>query len=127
MHKRDPVVELEESKKKLAATPESAPMVRMLLQLKVQNLENEIRAKPLKPHEASDGASAAAEPSHNVGMQVTKESKDGDWARSNFRKRRFNRPPLTLGELAAQRKLNETAEAIAEGTESVLRRLGGRG
>ena len=114
LRKRDPGIELEETKKKLAATPESAPMVRKLLQLKVQNLENEIRAKPL-PAKGRDVASAAAEPSHDVGIEVAKSGNDGDWARSDFRKRRFNRPPLTLGELAAWRKLNETAETIAKG------------
>ena len=42
---KHPGIELEETKKRLAATPESTPMIRKLLQLKIKNLENEIRSK----------------------------------------------------------------------------------
>ena len=42
---KHPGIELEETKKRLANTPETLPMLRKMLQLKVQNLENEIRAK----------------------------------------------------------------------------------
>jgi hypothetical protein len=43
--KKHPGLELEEKKKRLAETPASAAMVRKLLQLQIQNLENEIRSK----------------------------------------------------------------------------------
>jgi hypothetical protein len=43
--RKHPGIELEEKKKRLAATPDSAPMLRKMLQAQIQGLENEIRAK----------------------------------------------------------------------------------
>lgn len=57
-----------------------------------------------------------ADTAKHKGMQIKMAGKDGDWATMYQPKNRFNRPPLTMGEFAAQRKLNETAEAIAKGT-----------
>ena len=61
--RKHPGIELEETRKKLAATPATAPMVRRLLELKVKNLENEIRAKygveERKPESAKQAAQEA--------------------------------------------------------------------
>ena len=57
-----------------------------------------------------------ADTAKNKGMQIKTAGKDGDWATMYQPKNRFTRPPMSIGELAAQRKLNDTAEAIAKGT-----------
>jgi hypothetical protein len=115
VHSGEPEIELEEAKKKLAATPESAPIVRRLLQLKVQNLEKQIRAK------GGIGPSKSGEPKeapHDKKIQTQRACKGGDWATKYQSKNRFTRRPMSIGEMAAERKLNETSEAIGRGTES---------
>jgi len=105
VHSGELEVELEEARKKLAATPESAPMVRKLLQQKVQKLENEILAtgggEPLKSGEPKEST-------HNGETQTD----PGTLYRP---KNRFNLQPMTLGEYAAQNMLNQAAETIAKG------------
>ena len=72
--RKHPGIELEETKKKLAATPASAPMVRRLLELKVQNLENEIRAKygaeERKPTETKQASQEALKEKKNASTRV---------------------------------------------------------
>jgi hypothetical protein len=109
VHSGQPQIELAELKRRLAAIPSSAPMVRRLLQSKVRNLENEIRAKqsvePLKSNELP----------HNKKIQTQVAGRRVD-QKDSPRWRQFNRPPPTAEEAAARRRLNQVAQSIARRT-----------
>lgn len=117
-------LELERAKKELAETPESSPMIRKLRQLRVQNLENEIRsrfgAEETAAQPAAEAAKDALREVKNGRTNAVREGTHGDPRVSDARKpegiSRPPRPPVIGNAVAGQQRVGQLGRPVAGGS-----------